>query len=204
MEMKILQKEVNKIEMSKDMEDEIIQNCYRKMEDKKMSKNTSKKFYMKPMVAVAALALCLCLTGMTAMAAQGKMQGFFKDIKNWNGAVTGTTYEQATDEVEMTTYVEENKVVVTLSMVQPDIAPYSFFELFGIQNYQIVDGKGNVLTEGSTVQSEITSGEVIVDISIADIAKGDYKLLVTQLTGSSKADQPLVISGRWESEFTKK
>lgn len=42
-----------------------------------MSKNTSKKFYMKPMVAVAALALCLCLTGMTAMAAQGKMQGFF-------------------------------------------------------------------------------------------------------------------------------
>ena len=169
-----------------------------------MSKNTSKKFYMKPMVAVAALALCLCLTGMTAMAAQGKMQGFFKDIKNWNGAVTGTTYEQATDEVEMTTYVEENKVVVTLSMVQPDMAPYSFFELFGIQNYQIVDEKGNVLFEGSTAQSEITGGEVIVDISIADIAKGDYKLLVTQLIGSSKADQPLVISGRWESEFTKK
>lgn len=204
MEMKILQKEVNKIEMSKDMEDEIIQNCHRKMEDKKMSKNTSKKFYMKPMVAVAALALCLCLTGMTAMAAQGKMQGFFKDIKNWNGAVTGTTYEQATDEVEMTTYVEENKVVVTLSMVQPDMAPYSFFELFGIQNYQIVDAKGNVLFEGSTAQSEITGGEVIVDISIADIAKGDYKLLVTQLIGSSKVDQPLVISGRWESEFTKK
>lgn len=47
------------------------------------------------------LVLCLCLTGVTALAATGKLQGFFSDITGWNGAVVGTSYEQATKELEV-------------------------------------------------------------------------------------------------------
>ncbi len=200
MEIKALKKEVKQIEMPKEMRRQIIQNCYGKMEESRM-KNTSKKFYIKPMAAVAAMALCLCLTGITAMASTGKLQGFFKDVKNWNGAVTGTTYEQATDEVELSSSVAGNELVVTLRAVNPDVAPYRFFEKFGIEKYQIVDTKGKVIAEGATENEEVIDGVVSVDISLKELPNGEYKLVVTQLVGSAKADQPLVLNGNWECSF---
>lgn len=203
MEIKALKKEVKQIEMPKEMQRQIIQNCYGKMEESRM-KNTSKKFYIKPMAAVAAMALCLCLTGITAMASTGKLQGFFKDVKNWNGAVTGTTYEQATDEVELSSSVAGNELVVTLRAVNPDVAPYHFFEKFGIEKYQIVDSKGKVIAEGATENEEVIDGVVSVDISLKKLPNGEYKLVVTQLVGSAKADQPLVLNGNWECSFIKK
>ena len=59
-----------------DMEEEILFNCYKKMEVQSMSKNNIKKFNAKPLAAVAALAICLCVTGLTTMAATGKLEGF--------------------------------------------------------------------------------------------------------------------------------
>ena len=34
--------------------------------------------------------------------------------------------------------------------------------------------------------------------------EGKYELIVSEMVGSSKADQPLVISGTWEVEFETK
>ena len=89
---KELKKKVNEIEMSDEMRSRIIRNCYLKMEEETMRKNKRTTFFRKPMVAVASLALCICLTGISAMAATGKLQGFFKDITRWDGAVVGTSY----------------------------------------------------------------------------------------------------------------
>lgn len=202
MYVKQLQKEVNQIKMSKNMEREILSYCNKKMEEQNMSKNNIKKFTIKPLAAVAALALCLCVTGISAMAATGKLEGFFKDIKNWNGAITGTVYEQASDEVEIGTYVEEDKLVITLKMLQPNKAPYSVLDNFGIKEYQIVDMEENVILESSTDMKEVQSGIVEIEIPLDNVKTGEYKLFVTKLIGDAKADQPLVLNGNWESIFT--
>ena len=74
---------IRKIEMPKDMQRRIIENCYMEMEKKRMN-----KMFKRPMVVAASFALCVCLTGVTALAATGKLEGFFKDVKRWDGAVS--------------------------------------------------------------------------------------------------------------------
>lgn len=202
MEIKALKKEVNHIEMPKKMQEQIIQNCYRRMEVTKV-KNTSKKLYIKPMVAVATTALCLCVTGITAMASTGKLQGFFKDIKNWTGAVVGTTYEQASDEVKLSVSMEGDELAVMIKAMNPKMAPYSFFETIGIEKYQILNADGNLVAEGTTEKVEVSDGVVTVKIPLGDIANGEYKLVVTQLVGGAKAEQPLILNGNWACKFTK-
>lgn len=201
MDKNLLQKEVNQIKMSKKMEEEILSNCYKELEEKSMSKNNIKKIMIKPMAAVAALAVCVCLAGTTAMAATGRLEGFFVDIKNWTGAVTGTAYEQADDEVKVMACIQENELAVTLIMVEPKEAPYFTFETMGIKAYQIKDSKGEVVMEGSMVEAAVSNGEVIVKEDLLDLAKGEYTLIITELVGGSKADQPLTISGNWECKF---
>lgn len=80
MEKRILVEKLNEFEMPKEMRDRIIRNCYIESEEQTMHKNTTKKFIKKPMAVAASFVLCLCLTGVTALAATGKLQGFFKDI----------------------------------------------------------------------------------------------------------------------------
>lgn len=204
MEKKMIAEKLNKIEMPKEMRERVIKNCVIEMEEKTMRKNTSKKFLGRPVVAVASLVLCLCLTGVTALAATGKLQGFFKDITDWKGAVTGTAYEQATDEVELSVALVADELAVAVTMLKPEEAPYSSFETFGIESYKIVDLAGSVIAEGeATALAEVVDGKVNVNISLDNISSGEYKLIVNKMVGSAKADQPLVISGTWECEFAK-
>lgn len=190
--------------MSKEMQERIVRKCYVEMEEEIMNTNITKKTTRKSMVAVAALALCFCLTGVTALAATGKLQGFFKDITDWSGAVTGTTYEQATDEIEMSIGQVSDMLTIEFTMVDPNVAPYVFFEAFGVESYKIVAQDGKVLVEGEkTEMVEINDGKINLSISVGSLASGEYKLVVSKLVGSSKADQPLVISGKWECEFVK-
>ena len=204
MERKLLVKKVNEIELSKKMKERIIKKCYIEMEENTMSKNKIKKIFSRPLVAVASFALCLCFVGITGFAATGKLNGFFKDITNWNGTVTGTSYEQATNEVKLNITEVSNKLKVDLIMLNPSVAPYNTFEKFGIKDYKIIDMNGNIITEGNLEKTEkVIDGKVNIYISINNVKNGNYKLIINELLGSSKADQPLVLSGSWECEFTK-
>lgn len=204
MEKKMMVKKLNEIEMPKEMQERIIRNCYTKTEEETMSKNAPKNIFKRPILAVAAFALCLCATGVTALAATGKLQGYFKDITNWNGAIIGTSYEQATDEIELSIIDVSDELTLEIKFVNPDVAPYSFFEQFGVESYKIVDMNGNVIVDGKTTEmAEIVDGNVNVNISPDNILSGEYTLVVSELVGSSKADQPLILSGTWECEFAK-
>ena len=202
MESKMLAEKIREIEMPEDMQARIMKKC-RNMEDEDMSKNT-KHTFKRPMVAVASLALCFCLTGVTALAATGKLQGFFRDITGWNGAVIGTAYEQATEEIELTVAHVSDNLTVAINMVNPDVAPYRFLETFGLESYRIVDRNGNVVVEGDRTElTEVVDGQVNVAIPLERVPAGEYKLIVAEMVGGSKADQPLVISGNWECDFAK-
>ncbi len=199
-----LKNKICEIEMSEEMQERILKNCYMEMEDKIMNKNTAKNFFRKPMVAVASLALCVCLTGVTALAATGKLEGFFKDITNWNGAVVGTSYEQATDEIEVSVVSVTDELTIEATMIKPQKAPYSVLETLGVNSYKITDMAGKVIVKGGASEvAEIVDGKVILNIALEDLANGEYKLIVSSFVGGAKAEQPLVISGNWECEFTK-
>ena len=80
MNMKDFAKTMQNIEMSDGMQARILDNCYKKInqetEYKIMTKKTN-RFFKKPLATAAAIALCLCIGGVTAIAATGK--GYFKD-----------------------------------------------------------------------------------------------------------------------------
>ena len=188
---------IKEIEMPKDMQQRIIEKCYIETEKKSMN-----KMFKKPMVAVASFALCVCLMGVTALAATGKLEGYFRDIKRWDGAVIGTAYEQATDEVEVNIIEVSDKLVVEITMVNFKEAPYSFFEMFGIKNYKIVDANGKVILENENLEmSAIANNKVLVNVPLDGVANGEYRLIVSELVGSSKAEQPLGLTGTWERSF---
>ena len=195
---------LKEIEMPDDMKNRIVSKCKVELEEQKMSKRKTNKFARRPMVAAASLVLCLCLAGATVLASTGKLQGFFKDVKRWDGAVVGTTYEQATDEIAVKITEVKDELTLEISMLDSNVAPYSEFELFGVKNYKIIDMDGKNIAEADDENmAELISGKVVVQIPVNNIAEGAYKLIISEMVGSAKADQPLVLSGIWEIEFTK-
>ena len=168
---------------------------------KKMRKNEV-KFFKRPFVAVATLVLFVCVTGVTALAASGKLQGFFKDVKRFDGAVVGTTYEQATDEMTIQILQVSEDILVEVSIVDPTIVPYRELELFGVNRYEIINADGKTIVKGETTEmAAAENGVVTIHIPLEDVPSGQYTLVISEMIGSKKADQPLVMSGTWESAF---
>lgn len=193
-----LTEKVKQIELPEDMQQRIIEKCCAKMGQR--NRNTAKYLFKKTMAAVS-IVLCLCLAGSATLAVTEKLEGFFKDVKRWDGAVIGTSYEQATDEVEINVIREAGQLIAEITFLKPNIVPYSEFETFGIESYKIVDQSGSAVAENEPVElSMITDGKVRVFLN--DISRGKYRLIVSKLIGSKKADQPLLLHGMWECEFT--
>ena len=201
MEFRELKQSVEKIEMPDEMQNRIIRNCrasaVHKMEETTMRNRVN--FNFKKVVSIAAvIALCLC-----ASVAAANHFGHFKDVTDWTGAVTGTEYEQATNEIEVRAVAEEGVLTITATFLSPDTAPYSEEEAFCVGNYQIVDASGDVVVDGEGNDFvEIVDSQAVMTVSLDGIDHGDYKLLISSFVGSKKADQPLKISGNWESNFT--
>ena len=205
--MNILEKKVKEIQMPADMKARITQNCYQNlsnMENKTMTKRTKSNFFKKPAVAVASLALCLFFTGVTALAASEQLKGFFKDITNWNGAVTGTTYEHATDEITVDVTAVTDQLTILATFKNPTAAPYGFIDEFGVHSYTIKNISDKVVVKGNVpTMSSISNGQVNINIPLENLPAGEYTLVIDAFVGASKADQPLVVNGNWVCEFTK-
>lgn len=205
--MNILGKKVKEIQMPADMKARITQNCYQNLsnlENKTMTKRSKTNFFKKPAVAVASLALCLFFTGVTALAASGQLKGFFKDITNWTGAVTGTTYEQATDEITVDIIAVTDQLTILATMKNPTSAPYGFFDEFGVHSFTIKNISGKAVLKGNVpAMSQPVNGQVNINIPLENLPAGEYTLIIDAFVGASKADQPLVVNGNWVCEFTK-
>jgi hypothetical protein len=133
--MQHLAEKVKEINMPDEMQERIIRRCYQtsnlEMENRTMKK--TKTFFKKPIAIAASLVLCLCITGVTALAASGQLKGFFKDIKNWQGAVTGTAYEQATDELHVAILDVAEEINISVTMVNPKVAHYFAIQELGVE-----------------------------------------------------------------------
>lgn len=198
MEIKML-KGFRNVAMPDEMKERIIKKCTAEL--CKKEENKMKKIFKKPVAIVVAVVACICLS-VTALAASGQLDGFLENITNWNGAITGEVYKQATKEIKVTVVPIENQLVVNTEFVKADKPPYNVQEFLQIGTYKILDSNGNVVIEGNTSEAvEITDGIAEMKISTEGLESGSYTLVISSFVGSKKAEQPLNIFGDWVCEF---
>ena len=193
------------ITMTEERKQRVVERCKTQMKHSGKELNMHTKnchiFSRKPAAVLAVVVICLSLSA-AALAAAEKGRGFFRDIADWRGAIVGTSYEQATDEVWMNASVNDGQLTVLAVFSEPGKAPYREAETLGIAEYQIVDADGRPVQEGSTASAEIVNGQAAIDIQLDGMGSGKYRLVVTALYTEKKADQPLTIHGSWECTFT--
>ena len=200
MDFKKLKKDIEKITISEEMQNRIIENCHLELKKERNVVFMKKKISFKKSITVAvAFALCLCVS-IAAVAASDA--GVFKNITNWNGTVVGSYYDQASNEIEVCAKAVDDNLIVKATMLTQDVAPYSVVETYSIIDWQIVDMQGNVIVENENIALIENDDNVLEgSISLNNIDSGNYKLLVKSFIGESKADQPLEIKGSWECNF---
>ena len=200
-----LKREIDKIELSEAAKQRILQNCRAKIEEEQENytmKNNLKTYFKKPLVAAAALTVVFSLTGITAMATTGK--GFFKDVVRFDGAITGQSYHNATDEVLVYAAVEEDMLNVTVEMVKIEVVPYREIEVLELKDYRVYDASGTVVMENVVPETVVMeNNQIKFQISAKELAEGTYRLELDVICGSKKADPQILIYGGWECEFTK-
>lgn len=156
-----------------------------------------KKHFTKATALAAVLALCICIP-LGAMAS-GKT-GFFRDKVNHIGAITGQTYENATEEIHVTAEAAGDTLLVTAEFLQPAKAPYFVLDSLSLVGYSL---DGEEKDENGLIRAEATMKNIV---PITDnkatfslpLKPGATKLHITSFEGGAKAEQPLTISGNWE------
>lgn len=192
-------KSLKKIKLSDNVKKNIMQKC--NSEISKQEEYKLKKSFKKPAAFAAALAACLCLS-ITALAISGTLGGFFEDIIGFGGAIIGTRYQQATEEINVTVSTLETQLIVKSEFLKAEAPPYFTFEEFGINSYEIIDADGNVIISNTASDfTTVNNGCSEIHIDISSLEHGNYSLLIHSFVGSSKAEQPLVIYGEWNCVF---
>ena len=179
-------------------------------EIKNMEVNTMSKpkgrITMKRTFAIAAvLALCIITVTMTPLA--NSIKGFFSDIIRFDGAITGTQYENATNDIkidvlELTSENGEVIIPLELTFENPTEAPFPYIQEVAISEYKILDSgnKEIIKTKLSAEDGEkgsVTDGEVLVNLSIDDAkfkSGEEYTIVIDKMYGLAKTDAPLHIT----------
>ena len=190
------------ITMPDEMKRRIVRKCKSQISNSRKEIAIKYNNFRKHVVVFAALVIILSLS-LTAVAASGVLRGHFRDITNWQGAIVGLSYEQATDEIGMEVTVNGNELTALVTFFNPQDLPYRETEKLGIAACRIVDANGNVVKQGAAESTEVVNGQAAVSIKLDDIDSGNYKLIVTAFVSEKKADQPLNINGNWECAFSK-
>ena len=180
------------------------------MEARTMSKP---KFTIKRTMAIAAvLALCLVVICMTPLASS--IKGFFSDIVRFDGAITGTKYENATNDIkvdvlELTSENGNLNIPLGLTIQNPTEAPFPYIQEIAVSEYKILDNNNKeiVKTKLSAEDGDkgiISDGKVLIILSLDSkkIKSGEeYTIVIEKMYGLAKADAPLHITGTWKCNF---
>ena len=173
------------------------------------------KLTMKRTLAlVAVLALCIITVTMTPLA--NSIKGFFSDIVRFDGAVTGTKYENATNDIKVDVLEVTSKngnVIIPLDLTfeNPTEAPFPYIQEVAVSEYKILDSNNKevIKTKASAEDGDkgiVSDGKVLVNLSLNDakLKSGEeYTIVIDKMYGLSKADAPLHITGTWKCNFTK-
>ena len=180
------------------------------MEARTMSKP---KFTIKRTMAIAAvLALCLVVICMTPLASS--IKGFFSDIVRFDGAITGTKYENATNDIkvdvlELTSENGNLNIPLGLTIQNPTEAPFPYIQEISVSEYKILDNNNKEIVKIKLSAEDgdkgiISDGKVLITLSLDSkkIKSGEeYTIVIEKMYGLAKADAPLHITGTWKCNF---
>ncbi len=198
MEMQKMKETVSRIVMPEETEKRILANCYAKIEEQTMKDR--KHIFSRPAAVFAAFLLCFALVGTGVYA--GTLRGYFRDITGPDGAVTGTAYDNAEDELSVTLSGIGEELFAEVTMTVPDAFPWSELEALSVRSYTIMDDADNTVISGTgTDKAVITDGRAVIGIPARGLENGTYRLVITGFAGHKKAEYPLEINGTWEILF---
>lgn len=199
MDFKELKESAAKIVMPEEMKERIIRNCRKRAcaDHEVIMKKKHNSFIKKP----AAIAACILSLLFTASIAAGQF-GFFKDIFSSSGAVIGTEYKNAENEIRIANVACENGLSVKISFARPSALPFMSLTSIRIHEFEIKDASGNAVMKGCTDFFGISNEGAEIRIPFENMPEGEYILTINAFEGRKKADQPLVISGNWAYEFS--
>ncbi len=188
-----------------------------KEEIKHMAKQSSRKpkSMVKRSVAIAAV-LALCFITVTTAPLANSIKGFFSDIIRFDGAITGTKYENATNDIKMDVLEvtsENGNVVIPLDLTftNPTEAPFPYIQEVAIAEYKIVDSNNKEIVKGKLSAEDgnkgtVCDGKAFIHLSLNDTkfkSGEEYTVVIEKMYGLAKADAPLHITGRWECKFVR-
>ncbi len=189
-----------------------LQEEIKNMEEHAMNKR--KRIIRRTVAVAAVLALCIITVTMTPMA--NSIKGFFSDIIRFDGAITGTRYENATNDIKVDILElksENGNVIIPLDLTfkNPTEAPFPYIQEVAISEYKILDSNNKevIKTKVSAEDGEkgiVDSGKVLVNLSLNDTklkSDEEYTIVIKKMYGLAKADAPLHITGNWECKFVK-
>lgn len=152
---------------------------------------------------VICLSLVACSVSENSSSIPEPTKGYFRDITNVWGAVVGTSYEHATNEIGISVNADGNQLSVLTTFNDPTIPPYSVVELLSIANYQILDQNGKTVKEGSTEATEVFDGQAIINIDLDDLAQNNYTLVISAFEAWEFPSVPtLELNGGWSIDFS--
>lgn len=150
-------------------------------------------------VAIIIPAVIACVSAGTYIAVDG---GFFRDKTTITGTVIGQTYENATDEIEVTSDYSDGILHITLNLLKPDSIPYSILEEMKPYDFSLTNLSDNSVAEDIQFDyAVINENTVDIAVDLNAIENTEYRLKINSLIASKKADQPLEIKGNWETVF---
>ena len=159
----------------------------------------------KALAAAIALVLMVGVIG-TGTAFADSIRGFFTDVKNPTGAIIGTRYNNATEEITVTAKADSEAVTVHLDFLFPNEAPYGFISEVSVKNVVITGSNGaKLLTVDETKRTVITDGTASISIPLGTLqlnTNTEYTIIFDTVVGHEKADQPLPMGGTWRCTFT--
>ena len=158
------------------------------------------KSHKKIVAAVAALVLTVSILGRGAVFADS-IRGFFSDVTRFDGAVVGTEYHNATEEIAVTASADDHSIIVNAQFLYPKDAPYAFISEISLEKITLTDGSGSILMQfEKSSATSISNGEAQVSIPLDGRtldANEEYILYFDTVVGHAKAEQPLPMDGNW-------
>ena len=159
------------------------------------------KISLFPRTAIIAL-VALLLAGIAAWASVNT--GYFRDIKNAFGAVTGTEYLAADREILIEANAAGNTLHIHASFLLPDEFPYREVASLSLSGWKISDASGKILFEGNeSTAYPVSEGASEIVIPLPGSCPDGCTLTVNDFFAHKKADQPLRIQGTWRCAVAK-
>ncbi|WIV20058.1 hypothetical protein QPK24_04900 [Paenibacillus polygoni] len=152
------------------------------------------------------------------------VKGYFSDIKKWDGTVTGTEFNQASNDIKVTSgkiSKEQGSVIIPIEVeiLNKMQAPYALIEVLSVGQFEIKDSEGKLLDPTSI--RFVSNADIPADYTISNeenlleevksendkkrIFKADLvipsqdniEVIISSFQGQAKADAPIRITGDW-------